>query len=172
MWLSAHAALSLTNVGLAKEPAALGGGGVGWGVLDLRGSGRARLAHAVGAVHDGGVGVGYEMGIRLLGRQELVRKDRDGYNGGVWGELFGRGRRAKSTLSMSIRSCSVRTCHRAALRRNDVMVAFVAAGEDAKVAISRVNRASARAQMTRCEAGITSRLINPSNSIIPPIVCI
>jgi hypothetical protein len=52
-----------TNVGLAEEPASLGGGR-GWRrVLDLRGGGSARLAHRVGAVHDGGV-VGYnEMGI-------------------------------------------------------------------------------------------------------------
>lgn len=45
-----------TNVGLAKESATLGGGrGRRW-VLDLRSGGGARLAHGVGAVHDGGVG--------------------------------------------------------------------------------------------------------------------
>jgi hypothetical protein len=44
-----------TNVGLAKEPAALGGGRRRRWVLDLRGGGSARLAHGVCAVHDGGV---------------------------------------------------------------------------------------------------------------------
>ena len=44
-----------TNVGLAKEPATLGGGRRRRWVLDLRGGGSARLAHGVGAVHDGGV---------------------------------------------------------------------------------------------------------------------
>jgi len=52
---SAHMILH-TNVGLAKEPATLGGGGGRRWVLDLRGGGSARLAHGVGAVHDGGVG--------------------------------------------------------------------------------------------------------------------
>jgi hypothetical protein len=45
-----------TNVGLAKEPAALGGGRRRRRVLDLRGGGSARLAHGVCAVHGGGVG--------------------------------------------------------------------------------------------------------------------
>lgn len=45
---------SHTNVGLAKEPASLGGGRGRRGVLDLRRSRGARLAHRVGAVHVGG----------------------------------------------------------------------------------------------------------------------
>ena len=54
-----------TNVGLAKEPAALGGGrGRRW-VLDLRSGGGARLAHGVGAVHDGGVGVWWNGCVRV-----------------------------------------------------------------------------------------------------------
>lgn len=52
---SAHI-ISHTNVGLAEEPATLGGGGGRRWVLDLRSGGGARLAHGVGAVHDGGVG--------------------------------------------------------------------------------------------------------------------
>lgn len=52
---SAHMILH-TNVGLAEEPATLGGGGGRRWVLDLRSGGGARLAHGVGAVHDGGVG--------------------------------------------------------------------------------------------------------------------
>ena len=50
---SAHVMLR-TNVGLAKEPATLGGGGGRRWVLDLRGGGSARLAHGVRAMHDGG----------------------------------------------------------------------------------------------------------------------
>lgn len=48
-----------TKVSLAKEPAGLGGGGRRRRVLDLRRRRGARLAHGVGAVHDGvGCGVG------------------------------------------------------------------------------------------------------------------
>lgn len=50
-----------TNVGLAEEPATLGGGGGRRWVLNLRGGGGARLAHRVGAVHVGGVGGCNEM---------------------------------------------------------------------------------------------------------------
>jgi hypothetical protein len=58
-----------TNVGLAEESASLGGGrGRRW-VLDLRRGGGARLAHGVGAVHDGGV-CGYS-GMCLLDRTRL-----------------------------------------------------------------------------------------------------
>jgi len=55
MGQSAHVRLH-TNVGLAEEPATLGGGGGRRWVLDLRSGRGARLAHGVGAVHDGGVG--------------------------------------------------------------------------------------------------------------------
>ena len=52
-----------TNVGLAEEPATLGGGrGRRW-VLDLRSGGSARLAHRVGTVHDGGCGGYNGMGV-------------------------------------------------------------------------------------------------------------
>jgi hypothetical protein len=61
-----------TNVGLAKEPAALGGGRRRRWVLDLGGGGSARLAHRVGAVHDGGV-VGVVCGVcRLVSTAMLV----------------------------------------------------------------------------------------------------
>jgi hypothetical protein len=43
-----------TDVGLAKEPSALGRGRRRRGALNLRRRGRARLAHAVCSVHLGG----------------------------------------------------------------------------------------------------------------------
>ena len=46
---------TLTEAGLAEKAARLGRGGWRRGVLDLRRSRRARLAHRVCAMHGGGV---------------------------------------------------------------------------------------------------------------------
>ena len=46
--------MRLTNAAFAEESARLGGRGWWRRVLNLRGGGSARLAHGVGAMHDGG----------------------------------------------------------------------------------------------------------------------
>jgi hypothetical protein len=81
--ISAHVILH-TNVGLAKEPATLGGGGGRRWVLDLRSGGGARLAHGVGAVHGGGVGGCSGMGMSEGTRVESGIKR---VNGGEYGLL-------------------------------------------------------------------------------------
>ena len=76
---SAHVMLR-TNVGLAKEPATLGGGGGRRWVLDLRSGGGARLAHGVGAVHDGGVGGCDGMGLlEQIGLEFGAKRVNGGY---------------------------------------------------------------------------------------------
>ena len=76
---SAHVRLH-TNVGLAEEPATLGGGrGRRW-VLDLRSGGGARLAHGVGAVHDGGIGGYSGMGaLEWTCLESLAKRVNGGY---------------------------------------------------------------------------------------------